>query len=307
MEVLNIDKKALALTVVLVLAVAGVAGCTGNGETNDGTGNSTFDSGDLSGEETYSGDWSGSIGVSGFNKDFSGTWQFTVDFDEGTVQGSFDGDGSGDITGSVSDGAIDASGEAGFGAVEWSGGFTSGGEEVSGTWEISEEASGYGAGSGEWSGSLDESVSEEETEEGEETNGEQVDVNSVDVTMNKYEGGEIAETVNMKARNLDKETPDLRVELDSGKILLYNNKEGVGYNYVQSDDVWVEMSGSILEDSIQGYADMAVDAQETAMEYGAGGTADIQYGGAGAEIIVEEVNPTIPDDEFTPPEGAEVQ
>ncbi|MEF8874567.1 MAG: hypothetical protein V5A88_07865 [Candidatus Thermoplasmatota archaeon] len=135
----------LAIGLLLVVSVA-FAGCTGddsdeNGE-DDGNGN-----GGLSGTSTYSGEWSGTVG----GEDYSGTWEFDVNFDEGNVTGSFDvdGGGSGDITGTVSDGEIEAEGNAGFGAVEWSGDFTSDGEEVSGSWELSEGAQ---YGSGTWSG-----------------------------------------------------------------------------------------------------------------------------------------------------------
>jgi len=174
--VLNIDKKILALTVGLLLIVTTISGCTGNGDTEEETVNGGEI--DLSGRTTYSGDWEGSLGAYGYSEEYSGTWQFEVDFDEGNVEGWFRGDGSGDITGTVSDGIIEASGEAAFGVVQWSGDFSSGGEKVSGTWEITEEATGFGAGSGTWSGSVGEMEEDiEEEEEGlpeeDETDGEE--------------------------------------------------------------------------------------------------------------------------------------
>jgi len=119
------------------------------------------------GVNTYAGEWEGSLGISTFSTEYSGTWQFEVDFDEGEVEGRFRGDGAGDITGIVSNGIIEASGEAAFGVVQWSGEFSLDGEEISGTWKITETASEFGEGSGIWSGSLGES--EEETSEKEET------------------------------------------------------------------------------------------------------------------------------------------
>ncbi|MDZ7763985.1 MAG: hypothetical protein U5K00_06105 [Melioribacteraceae bacterium] len=122
------------------------------------------------GENTYSGEWEGSLGVAAFSKEFSGTWQFEVDFEKGEVEGRFRGDGAGDITGTVSgDGIVEASGEAAFGVVRWSGNFSSDREEISGTWEITEVASGFGEGSGTWSGALGEL--EKETPEVKEAEG----------------------------------------------------------------------------------------------------------------------------------------
>ena len=159
---LKINKKVLSLTLVLLLAVIVVAGCTGNGN-DEQISNGEFNGEGLTGRETYSGEWSGSIMM----EDFSGTWQFEVDFDEGNVEGWFEGDGAGDITGTFSDGVISAEAEGGaaFGTVEWSGDFSSDGEEVSGTWE----GAGDIPGSGTWSGSIgeleDESLSEGEGED----------------------------------------------------------------------------------------------------------------------------------------------
>lgn len=145
----------IVLAIGLILVVGAFAGCIGedddddeNGENDNGDDNGE-DNG-LTGSNTYSGEWSGTVG----GEDRSGQWQFTADFDEEKVEGWFEGDGSGDIEGIVSDGEIDASGEAGFGYVEWSGEFTSDGEEISGTWEVEEE--GYQIGSGTWSGELGE-------------------------------------------------------------------------------------------------------------------------------------------------------
>ncbi|MFP4197612.1 MAG: hypothetical protein ACLFS6_08190 [Methanomassiliicoccales archaeon] len=111
----------------------------------DGAGNGD---GDLTGTETYSGTWSGSSSEMG---DIGGIWEFTVDFDEGTVSGWFSGDGSSDISGTVSDGILSAEGQAAFGTITWSGDFSSDGSEVSGNWEITDAN-----GSGNWNGSVGE-------------------------------------------------------------------------------------------------------------------------------------------------------
>lgn len=146
------------------------------------------------GEATYSGEWEGSLGVAEFSKEYSGTWQFEVDFEEGQVEGRFRGDGAGDITGTVSDGIVEATGEAAFGVVRWSGEFSSDEEEISGTWEITKEASKFGEGSGTWSGSLGE-LEKETSEEGLP----QEDQTDVDETLERYPGSVALNYQSMKA------------------------------------------------------------------------------------------------------------
>lgn len=137
---------------------------TGGTEEDGGTGQDgeteqTDDgSTDVSGVETHSGDWSGTVG----GKAFSGNWQFETDFEAGDVTGWFTGDGEGNISGTVSGGKVDAKGGAAFGTVVWSGEFSSDGQEISGTWELAENI----PGSGEWSGTVNELdiQTEDETE-----------------------------------------------------------------------------------------------------------------------------------------------
>jgi len=150
------------------------------------------------GEATYSGEWEGTLGIAPLTMEYSGTWQFEVDFNEGEVEGWFKGDGAGDITGTVSDGIIEASGEAAFGVVYWSGEFSSDGEEVSGTWEISEEASEFGEGDGTWSGSLGE-LEEESPEEKEREGLPQEDQTDVDETLERYPGSVALNHQSMRA------------------------------------------------------------------------------------------------------------
>lgn len=100
---------------------------------------------DLTGTAEYEGTWDGTIE----GDPMDGDWEFQVDFDEETVTGSFSGDASGDIDGSVSDGELEADGDAAFGTVEWSGEFSSDGDEVSGTWSYVD-----GEGDGDWEGSI---------------------------------------------------------------------------------------------------------------------------------------------------------
>jgi len=91
------------------------------------------------GTENYSGDWSGA--------GYSGTWEFAVNWDAGTVSGWFAAGAAGpyDVTGTVSPGAISAEGTAAWGLVSWSGTFSSDGSSVSGNWS-------FDVYSGTWSG-----------------------------------------------------------------------------------------------------------------------------------------------------------
>lgn len=141
---------------------ASPGGSDGGGtEQDDSTEQTDESTTELTGVETYSGDWSGSIG----GTSYSGQWQFETDFDTGEVTGWFTGDGEGNISGTVSGGEVDAEGGAAFGTVVWSGGFSSDGQEISGTWELAEDT----PGSGEWSGSVGELDIQTETQTEEET------------------------------------------------------------------------------------------------------------------------------------------
>lgn len=149
--------KKLFVFLIASLLILGIAfsGCTeedddDNGEEDNGE--------ELTGTSVYSGTWSGS---SEHDDDVEGTWEFTVDFDEGTVTGWFQGDYAGDVSGTFSDGEIEASGTAGFGTAEWSGEFSTDGEEVSGEWELTDIT-----GSGTWSGSFEREVDDNGDDEG---------------------------------------------------------------------------------------------------------------------------------------------
>ncbi len=181
----------LFITLALILSVA-TAGCTSDqepeqeeqpqdntdeesqydeeNETNEDQENQNGENDtkeqDLSGTTTYCGTWEGSFTGQG---DVSGEWQFTVDFDSGDVTGWFEGDGGGDITGSVEDGIIEASGSAALGTVTWSGSFNLDGSKISGEWKVEGDM-----GSGTWKGSkgelqeTQEETNNDETEEGTE-------------------------------------------------------------------------------------------------------------------------------------------
>lgn len=147
---------------------------------------------------------------------------------------------------------------------------------------------------------------------GEETNDgglSESDISSIDVTLSGFTGGQLSESVRIRARNFDAETPDMRIEGlegDEGAVI-YNNQKELGYVYEPSKEMWTEFSGTLAEDAAQGYADAALNAREWAVEHGVGNEATVSYGQDTVEVTVNSVNSGLSDDVFTPPEGADVE
>jgi len=138
--------KITPVLLILISAIVLISGCTapadGNG-TNGGTTNGDTNGGTgLTGNTTYSGSWSSTtLPIR------SGTFEFTINFDAGTMSGTFIGDEANSfLTGSVSAGEIIARGSAYGGDVDWLGTVSADGSSVSGSWE----SSGYESGT--WSG-----------------------------------------------------------------------------------------------------------------------------------------------------------
>lgn len=72
------------LTLILgVFALSMFVSCNDDSDPVSSNGSSGTDT--LTGEEVYSGQWSGTIETT----DYSGTWQFTVNFDSGRVTGNW--------------------------------------------------------------------------------------------------------------------------------------------------------------------------------------------------------------------------
>ncbi|MFO7792967.1 MAG: hypothetical protein R6W73_08335 [Candidatus Saliniplasma sp.] len=195
------SKKRYLVFLIAALLIIGIAfsGCTEddeNGDDEDG------DSGELTGKAVYSGTWEGS---SDYQDEMEGTWEYTIDFDEGSVTGWFDGDGAGDISGTVSDGEIEASGEAALGTVEWSGEFSDDGDEVSGDWEFTN-----GEGSGTWTGSFDREI-----DDGDENGGETGDVEEASSLEYKWEWEEedgTSGTWTYMVKDIDTENLKMRID-----------------------------------------------------------------------------------------------
>lgn len=280
------------VVVVVVVAVAAAAGgyFVLSGRGGGGTGGTYTGSG----TETYSGEWSSN------NGNMSGTWQFTVDWDSGSITGSASGDFSADVSGSVSGGTIDAEGEAAMGTVTWSGSFSSDGSEVSGTW------SGLGL-SGTWSGSKSTGggTGGGETGGGETGGGESV-YSSIDITISGYEFGEFQGGVRIKARELGSANPDVRAEpLTEEGVYIYNNDQQAAYIKGSSSGTWTKMTGTYATTTTS----WATGLANAAYTWGITGTGDysFQYGNESVSVTVNAINPTFDDSVFLPPSGATVE
>ena len=131
---------------------------------------------------------------------------------------------------------------------------------------------------------------------------------SLDVTLKGYESGQITGGLRIRARELDQENPDLRVDEEGGdQVVIYNNDEGVGYIYQPEDDVWMEVSGTMADQMVDPFIVSANQIQETVADYGVGDTASLSYGDESAQWTKNAENPTFSDDIFRPPEGANIQ
>lgn len=146
------------------------------------------------------------------------------------------------------------------------------------------------------------------TDGGTDEGATETEITSVDVSISKYTVGDLEGGVRIRAKNLDAETPDFRMdELGGERVVTYDHDEKMGYFYDPDNDQWTQYSGTIAEQIAQAYGNAAKSAHDWAVEYGAGETATISVGDETGEITINEVNPSISDDLLTPPEGANVE
>jgi len=151
------------------------------------------------------------------------------------------------------------------------------------------------------------------TEGGEETEtgGEDVstEISSVDAVWTGYEGGEFDKGVRIRARNMDTEDYDWRVEsLDENEdhVVIYNNDENALYITQPGEEKWTKATGSIIEMiGKDAFEDMVTTSENWAESFGEG-THDVNYGEQSLEVELD-LNPSLGDDLFVPPEDAEVE
>lgn len=294
--------KGIAPIIILVAVVVVAAASAGTYVAVSGGGDGA-DTGGYSGtgSETYSGSWSGS--------NYSGTWQFSIDWSTNDVTGSFSGDASGNISGTVSDGEISAEGEAAFGAISWSGSLSEDGSEISGTWEdVPTEGSTY---SGTWSGSL--GSSEDSTGEDNETETsegwEALDISSIDSTIEytaTYDSENFEYTERYRGKDLDTSKPKMRVDYTQLGLTIsyiFDADSQTGYVYPGYGENWYSFENSeyTYENQWESYASSLVDyyndyikTDDLSWTYSSGGYT-YSY-----EVIDVETNISIDDSVFQP-------
>lgn len=270
------------------LAISAIAGCSGSedvdGEDRNGDG---YYSG--TGTEHYEGTWT--------DTDVSGTWQFTVDWETGEIEGWTAGDVEVDITGSAEDGAIDAEGEAAMGTVTWSGSFSADGESVSGEWSGLDY-------SGTWSGSRVESV-ETPTKTSEETTEENGSDDTEAVTY-----GEIFTYVNNYAVEIELEDPDSgqtgsatakyygedyysRLDFDgTDETFEFYNVDGDKYLVIDGEQCYLNPGSAVMPDNdVQSESDAEAYDEKADINLEPSGTTEID----GESVYIFEI--TSPDDD----------
>ncbi len=132
------------------------------------------------------------------------------------------------------------------------------------------------------------------------------EVNSVDIEVEGDTNLGFSGEYRMRARGLQKEKPDVRLDITSGKpamtIWIYNSEEGELYGYNSDDDYWVNLSEMPDLEYLQEFA-------KSMRDYVSSGEGDmtVEYQGSKYELRINEVNPSLPDSLFTPPEDAKME
>lgn len=131
-------------------------------------------------------------------------------------------------------------------------------------------------------------------------------ISSIDASYTKV--GE--ETVRIRARNLQTDNPDFRIDVTGTKegkaIYIYNSEESVAYVYEADDDIWREVPEAIASRTIcSAQGSLVTSAHSWAEGYGTG-THTVTKEGKTLEVEVT-VDPQLPDSLFKPPAGATVK
>jgi len=126
------------------MAIALVAGCTSEDDSNGGTGNGNGVTEPLNGTYEYTGIWTGTW----LGSAITGTFELTVNFDTGKVIGTMNSGYPGAVSGTISERMMNANGTVATYAVTWTGAVDPDGAGIAGDWQcdVSE------VGSGTWAG-----------------------------------------------------------------------------------------------------------------------------------------------------------
>lgn len=137
--------------------------------------------------------------------------------------------------------------------------------------------------------------------------GDEISIHSADVTMEGYLQGQFEGGIRVRARELNRENPDVRMKIkEVGDVVILNN-EGPSYYIYQSDsDTWVKAPENIATEAFYSLDILAANIQEWASE-GGEGTHEFDYQGTTVNITINEINPDLSDELFQPPEDANVE
>ncbi|GEM_PF-3850126 len=135
------------------------------------------------------------------------------------------------------------------------------------------------------------------------------EVSSIDAEWIGYEGGEFEGGVRVRARNMDTEDYDWRVESadpDEHHIVIWNSDENAVYITQPGEEDWTKAIGTLAEQfGKEAFKGMVTTSESWAKNFGEG-MHDVHHGDESLEIEVD-LNPTLGDDLFVPPEDAEVE
>ncbi len=136
-------------------------------------------------------------------------------------------------------------------------------------------------------------------------------ISSVDVELSSWSKGSVQGDVRILAKDLDKGmAPDVRIEPlepeGEGNLLILNNDEPSYYMYTASTDSWVVMGESASESAASSFEGLKSNLKNWASEYGVG-EHSVTFQGKTITIEINEINPDLSENLFSPPEGAEVE
>ncbi len=130
------------------------------------------------------------------------------------------------------------------------------------------------------------------------SNGETI--TSINLQLKGFEAGSLGANVRYRAKELGTNTPKVRIDvMESEDILIFNYDENAEYAYYGSS--WNKFPLT----QTNSYAGLSEKIQEWAQK--GKGTHEVTFNEFSVEIIIDNVNPSLDDNLFTPPENADVE
>ncbi len=126
------------------------------------------------------------------------------------------------------------------------------------------------------------------------------EITSAKINIKGFENGKLGGDISYWIKEINTETPKVRIESSDGTgIWIYPGDENAYYAYMGGDS-WAEIPLSQGEV----YMDIAEKAQEWVKK--GEGSYDYSYANWSVTITLKDVNPTLPDNLFSPPENADI-